>query len=217
MKNTVPTILSAAALVIALAAGIFAFTCKRDGSSTTTNNHFLQAGDSTVVIPKIAYFNIDEVLDSYDMANELLSAFSTKAQNFQDQFTREQNSINNQYNKLQEEYNKGLVLPSVAEQKMQDIQKKSEQFSNNFSKKQQELEQENVILLNQIHNAIKEYVVKYNETHKYTFIYANQGGKNVILPNPVVVADTTYNITGEIISGLNDEYFQKKNNPETEE
>ena len=217
MKKNLPTILSVVALALAIAAGAFAYFGKNSGGTTTTNNHFLQAGDSTIVIPRIAYFNINEVLDQYDMANELLSAFQTKAQNFQDQFTREQNSINNQYNKLQEEYNKGLVLPSVAEQKMQEIQKKSEKFSSSFAKKQQELEQENVILVNQINDAIRKYVDKYNETHNYTFIIANQGGKDVILPNPIVAADSTFNITADIIAGLNDEYFVKKNNPETEE
>ncbi|MBP5689955.1 MAG: OmpH family outer membrane protein [Bacteroidales bacterium] len=211
MNKSLPTILSVAALVIAIAAGIFTFIGKPGVNNTSnTTQHILQAGDSSFVIPVIAYFNVDEVLDSYDRANELNDAFTTKANNFRDQFTREQNAINNQYNKLQEEYNKGLVLPSVAEQKMQEIQKKSENFSNNFSKKQQELDQELAVLTNQINNDIHEYVVKFNEEHHYTYIFANQSG---LLPLPVVAADTTFNITAQIIEGLNKQYAADKEKP----
>lgn len=215
MKNNLSTILSAAALVIAIAAGIYTFVGK-PGVQTTSNTtqHILQAGDSSFVIPVIAYFNVDEVLDSYDRANELNDAFTTKANNFRDQFTREQNSINNQYNKLQDEYNKGLVLPSVAEQKMQEIQKKSENFSSNFSKKQQELDQELMVLNNQLNNDIHEFILKYNAEHHYTYIFANQSG---LLPVPVVAADTTYNITAEIIAGLNKQYAAEKEKPATAE
>ena len=61
--------------------------------------------------------------------------------------------------------------------------------------------------MNQIGDAIKTFLDKFNEDHKYAMIIATQGS---ILPAPVAAGDPDLDVTDAIISGLNDEYIQNK-------
>ena len=61
--------------------------------------------------------------------------------------------------------------------------------------------------MNQIANAISEYVKQFNEEKQYAMILAT-GGE--ILSTPVVTGDPKLDITDELIAGLNAEYVKTK-------
>ena len=63
-------------------------------------------------------------------------------------------------------------------------------------------------MMNQIADAIKTFVDKFNAENGYAMIIATQGD---ILPSPVVTADPELDITDAILAGLNAEYVQNKN------
>ena len=62
--------------------------------------------------------------------------------------------------------------------------------------------------MNQIGDAIKTFLDKFNEEHKFAMIIANQG---MVLPAPVAVGDPELDVTDAIIAGLNEEYVKNKN------
>jgi Skp family chaperone for outer membrane proteins len=62
-------------------------------------------------------------------------------------------------------------------------------------------------MMNQIANAIAEYVQAYNAEHQYAMIIATAGN---ILSTPVVTADPKLDITEELLAGLNAEYIKTK-------
>ena len=62
-----------------------------------------------------------------------------------------------------------------------------------------------MVMMNQIGDAIKTYIEKYNAEKKYAMILTSQGG------SPVITADPSLNITEEVIAGLNAEYIANKN------
>ena len=60
-------------------------------------------------------------------------------------------------------------------------------------------------MMNQLADAIKTYLDKYNQEKKYAMIITNNGGAPVITANPAL------DITDDVLAGLNDEYIKTKN------
>ena len=67
--------------------------------------------------------------------------------------------------------------------------------------------EEQQVMMNQIANAISEYVTQYNEEKKFALILATAGD---ILSAPVVTGDPSLDVTEDIIKGLNEEYLKTK-------
>ena len=68
--------------------------------------------------------------------------------------------------------------------------------------------------MNQILDAIKTYIDKYNATRQYALILATQGE---ILPAPVAAGDAALDITDDLLLGLNEEYIKTKDKGATAE
>ena len=202
MKNT-PLILSVIALVAVIALGILQLIGGSNKSSSVS-----VAGTETVAEKgAVVYFNIDRVLSEYDMANDLSSVVETKAQGIQQEITRRGNSLQKKMNDFQEKIDKGLITRSVAEVQAQKLQQEQNEFQNYAAQKQQEIVEEQQVMMNQIGNAIKEYIDKFNADKQFALIISTQGD---ILPAPVVAGDASLDITDALIAGLNEEYVRNK-------
>lgn len=156
----------------------------------------------------IVYFNLDRVLNEYDMANDLSSVVQTKAQSIEQELTRRGNKLQGDINTFQEKVDKGLFTRSVAEAQSLKLQQQQSEFETFYNQKQQEMQEEQAVMMNQIADAIKTFVDKFNAENGYAMIIATQGD---ILPSPVVSADPELDITDAILAGLNAEYVQNKN------
>ena len=65
--------------------------------------------------------------------------------------------------------------------------------------KNQEIQEEQQVMLNQIADAINQFILKYNEEKKYSMILTG-----------VFLGDPALDITNDIIEGLNEEYIKNK-------
>ena len=161
----------------------------------------------------IVYFDLDRVLQEYDMANDLSSVVQTKAQSIEQELNRKGNKLQNDVNAFQQKIDKGLLTRSVAEAQSSKLQQQQNEFQNYYAQKQQEMQEEQSVMMNQIADAIKAFLDKFNEEKQYAMIIANQGS---ILPSPVATGDASLDITDEILEGLNAEYVKTKNNTSSE-
>ncbi|MBR4756707.1 MAG: OmpH family outer membrane protein, partial [Bacteroidales bacterium] len=109
---------------------------------------------------------------------------------------------------------KGILVRSVAEQRSQKLQDQQNKFNTYANQKQQEIAEEQQVMLNQIADAIKTYIDKYNEEHKFAMIIATQGD---LLPSPVACGNPELDITDALLSGLNSEYVKTKGKTSDEE
>ena len=212
MKNT-SLILSIIALVAVAALGIISLTDNGKGSKKAVAVDGLETTAPTA--GAIVYFNMDKVLENYDMANDLRSVVQTKVQGITDEVNRRGNKLQADYNAFQDKINKGLMTSSVAQVQSQDLQSRQEKFSTYAAQKQREIEEEQAVMQNQILEAIRTYVEKYNSDKKYAMVIATQSVSGVpgALTAPVVEADTALDVTDEILAGLNDEYIKSKSAP----
>ncbi len=200
MKKT-SLILSAFALVVAA----FGFqSCNNAGAGAPAASE-----TSTAAATKgaIVYFNLDKVLSEYDMANELRSAVESKVANINQEVTRRGNKLQSDVNAFQDKINKGLITRSVAEVQSQKLTDQQAEFQNYALQKEQEINEEQAVMMNQLADAINTYIQKLNEEKQYALVLTTQGD---ILSAPVVAGDASLDITDAVIAGLNEEYVKTK-------
>jgi outer membrane protein len=201
MKNT-SLILSIISLVAVVVFGIMSLT--KGGK-----NEAVQAeGDAVENVAgagSIVYIDLDRILMEYDMANDLRSVVETKVQNIQAEVNRRGTKLEKDVKSFQEKMEKGLMTRSVAEVQGQKLQQQEQDFNVYAAQKQQEIQEEQVVMMNQLGDAIKTFLDKYNEEKQYAMILTNQGGA------PVITGDAALNITDDVLAGLNEEYIKTKN------
>ena len=201
MKNT-SLILSIISLVAVVAFGILSLT---GGKSTEAQAE----GNATEVAASkgsIVYIDLDRILMEYDMANDLRSVVETKVQNIQAEVTRRGKKLENDVIEFQNKIDKGLLTRTNAEVQSQKLQQQELEFNNYAAQKDQEIQEEQVVMMNQLGDAIQTFLNKYNEEKQYAMILTNSGG------SPVITADAALDITDDVLAGLNEEYIKSKNN-----
>ena len=203
MKQT-PLILSIIALVAVAALGIIQLTADGNGKKKAAEGEVVEV---TAKEGAIVWYDLDRVLNEYDMANDLRSVVETKAQSIQDEINRRGNKLQSDANKFQSDLNKGLLVRSVAEQRSQKLQEQQNSFNTYAAQKEQEMAEEQQVMMNQIADAIKTFIDKFNEEHKYAMIISTQGS---VLPAPVACGDPDLDITDALLEGLNSEYVKNK-------
>ena len=206
MKN-VSLIISIVALAVATVFG--ALSLSKGGKNVETAVEEA-AADAVASKGDIVYIDLDRILMEYDMANDLRSVVETKVQNIEAEVTRRGKKLENDVKEFQEKMNKGLMTRSVAEVQQQKLLKQEQDFNNYAAQKNQEIQEEQLVMMNQLGDAIKTFIDKYNEEKQYAMIITNNGG------SPVVTANPALNITDDVLAGLNDEYIKSKNNKSKE-
>ena len=199
MKNT-SLILSVISLVAVAVFGVLTLTSKGAAAEAAE-------GEATEVAAKgdIVYIDLDRILMEFDMANDLRSVVETKIQNIQAEINRRGKKLENDVKSFQEKLDKGLMTRSVAEVQSQKLQQQELEFNNYAAQKQQEINEEQVVMMNQLGDAIQTYLNKFNEEKQYEMILTNSGGA------PVIVADPALDVTETVLAGLNEEYIKTKN------
>jgi len=165
------------------------------------------AADSTLAAGSIVFFDMDRVLQEYDMANDLRSVVETKVNSINQEVNRRGSKLEKDIKSFQDKINKGLLTQSVAEAQNAKLQQDQIDFQNYAAQKQQEISEEQAVMMNQLADAIKTFVDEFNQEKGYAMILATQGD---ILPAPVVTADPALDITDAILEGLNAKYIKEK-------
>ena len=186
------------------AAVVLAASCNQNNNGSS---QAAPAQDSTAVAGSIVYFNMDKVMQGYDMANDLNSVFETKTSGIQAEIDRRGKKLEKDANDFQNKVDKGLLTQSVANAQYQKLQQQQNEYQQYVVRKQQEMNEERQVMLNQIANAISEYVKEYNETKHYALILTTSGD---ILAAPVVTGHESLDITDELLEGLNQAYVKSK-------
>ena len=189
--------------VVALMA--FAVSCNQNQAAAPAAA--AASEDSTAVAGSIVFFNMDKVMEGYDMANDLNSVFETKTSGIQAEIDRRGKKLEKDMTDFQNKVDKGLLTTSVAQAQYQKIQQQQQDYQQYVVRKQQEMGEEQQVMMNQIANAIAEYVEEYNAEHQYALILATAGP---ILSTPVVTGDPKLDITEDLLAGLNAAYIKTK-------
>jgi len=150
---------------------------------------------------KIAYIELEKLLIDYQFSNDLNDNFLKRKESLQNQLQTKASEYEKKATKFQEKLKRGSFIS----------QKSAENQQNDLLNQQQELQElqyslENKLLEEQqnmnvqLYDSIINYLEEYNKIHKYQFILSKIEGGNLLL------ADSTFEITDEIIELLNKRY-----------
>ena len=181
-------------------------SCNNSSSQNAADN--AQTDEVAAAAGSIVYFNLDTILRDYDMANELRSVVETKVNSINQEVTRRRNKLEKDINAFSDKLNKGLLTQSVAQTQNQKLIEQQQSFENYAAQKQQEILVEQQVMMNQLADAINNYIQEFNAEKKYAMIIATQGD---ILAAPVVAGDPELDITDTLLDGLNAAYVPEKN------
>ncbi len=163
---------------------------KVDVASSNTGNDF-----------RIAYFELDSVSNSFAMVKDVKNELS-----------REEDKMNAEMNQWQKRYNDKLAKYQSQAQQMNQIESENAnrdmlQMQETIRNKKQELDQryQNMYMqkMQEVKTKIENFLKEYNKTKGYSYIFSNEAGF-------MYYRDTAYDITKDVLKGLNEQYSKKK-------
>ena len=150
---------------------------------------------------RIAYFEIDSVSERFNMVKDVRAELDRK----QDSMNTELERLDKSYrDKMNEYQGKASSMSQVqSESATQDMLKMQDYIKN----KKQELDQKYNDLVTRRMNTVKakieDFLKEYNKDKKYTYIISYE-------PGLFYYKDPAYNITDDVVKGLNEMYKSKK-------
>ncbi|MDR1003985.1 MAG: OmpH family outer membrane protein [Prevotellaceae bacterium] len=150
---------------------------------------------------KIAFVEVDTLLAKYNFSVDLNEAMVRKSENVRLQLNQKARDLEKQKQEFQNKYeNNAYLSPERAEQEYQRIGKLEQDLQTLANKLQSELISENEKNNLQLLDSISTFIKEYNKTKGYSMIISNTGFDNLLY------ADPAFNITKEIVEGLNARY-----------
>lgn len=150
---------------------------------------------------KIAYIDTDTLLAKYNFCIDMNEAMVKKSENVRLTLNQKAKELDKQQREWQNKYQNGAFLSQErAEQELKRIAKLEQDLQELSNKLQTELmsEQEKNSLL--LRDSINSFMKDYNKEKGYSFIISNTNLDNLLY------ADEQYNITQEVVDGLNARY-----------
>ena len=150
---------------------------------------------------KIAYFDMDSLEAHYDFFKDAQSEVKAKESAMQ----MELSSLDRANQKKIEAWRqKGSAMtPAEQEQAQQEYQQMQQTFASRKQALEQDVYKYTEDLKTNIRRRVEDYLKEYNKQKNYTYIIAYD-------PSSFVYSkDTTYNITADLVDGLNSAYKKK--------
>jgi len=196
MKN-ISTILSVLALILI---GVlfylhFAKGEKKNNAAVTTEKN----GPSSFAI---AYFDIDSLQEHYeyfkDVSVDIKKKENAMYAELNDLNARNQRTVR----KWQEKGN--AITQAEYEAAQREVGMLQQQFAQRKGELEQDLQKLQVEHMSELRKQVEEFLKEYNKSKKYAYILSYEPGF------VIYYRDSAYNITGDLINGLNTQYKDKK-------
>ena len=144
---------------------------------------------------RIAYFEMDSVENNFELVRKARIEIDEREK----QFNNDVASLEWEKAQKLESYRRKTMTTDEIEKARMDMARQEDYVK----EKKQELFQDLQSFINTkqltLQNLIKEFLKEYNSDNKYAYIFAYDRGL-------YYYSDTAYNITGDVIAGLNEKY-----------
>jgi outer membrane protein len=151
---------------------------------------------------KIAYFDIDSLQEKYEYFKDVSGQMKVKEESLSSQMDALQNSYQKRIKQLQE---KG---PTMTQSEGEAAQREVAQMQQKFQQKQMAMEQDlkkhQMDVMTDMRTKIENYLKECNKEKGYAFILSYEPGFMLYY------RDSVYDITNDVISGLNEQYKKEK-------
>ena len=184
---------------IALTFGLMFAQCAGNNNAAPVSAPAAGAAGSSNM--KIAFVEIDSLLTKYNFWNDLTEQMIKKEENTRTTLNEKGKKLEKEAAEFQRKIeNNGFVSRERAEQEQARLIKQQQDLQELQQKLANELAAENQKNSLELRDSINSFLQQYNKEKGYDFIISNTGFDNLLYGNPV------YNITDEIVEGLNARY-----------
>lgn len=183
--------------------GLMLVQCNAEKKEVATNEE-KKAGVEKSAELKLAYVDVDSLLGQYEFSKDLNETMIKKEENVRATLNQKARELQNQVTEFQRKAQNNAFLSQERMQQEQErlgkMQQNLQDLQNRLSTEMQSENQKHTLMLR---DSIRNFLKEYNKTKKYSMIFSNAGLENLLY------ADSTYNITPEIVKGLNARYKKK--------
>ena len=186
-------------LVFAITAACVLASCNNQAPKMDEKTQTAESAPSEM---KIAYVEVDSIMSQYKFCKEYTKILEKKSQNIQNTINQKGQSLQAAAVKFQQDIQNNKYTQQQAEavnaglQKQQaDLQALQQRLGNEF---QTETDKFNTAL----RDSIQHFLASYNANKKYALIISKAGDN-------ILYADKAYDITADVINGLNKAYKSK--------
>lgn len=173
------------------------------GNSATEEKDLTLATDSQYVGLRIAYVEIDTLMSQYNFCKDYTILMNKKGENIRATLASKERALQANAAELQKKYesNQFTTKEQVEQAQMslakqqQDLQSLNERLMNDFAEEQAKYN-------NEMRDSIQSFLREYNKTKKFDYIISKAGDN-------LLIANKKFDITDEVVSGLNKRYKQK--------
>ncbi len=175
---------------------LLASGCKQKDAAGTQNQSAEAKG--------IVYVELDSVIANFNMADDLTTSLQDKQKNSEAELTSKSQAFDRDVRDYQNKAQKGLITRATAAEMEQTLAQQQQNLLALRDEMAYKLNEESLVAQRQVLEYITQYLVEYNKTHHYQYILAKQ------FPGPVLLSDTTLDITADVTAGLNAKYLAEK-------
>lgn len=151
---------------------------------------------------KIAYVEVDSIMTQYNFCKDYTQILQKKGQNIQNTLASKQRSLEQAAANFQQKLQQNAYTREQAEGIQASLQKQAADLEALNQRLSTEFQTETDKYNNALRDSIQHFLAKYNKDKKYSIILSKAGDN-------LLYADKTYDITNEVIAGLNKAYKPK--------
>jgi outer membrane protein len=184
-------------------------TCTEGATDGTDSSSVIKPAVSApkdIKESKIVYVNIDILNEQYEFLKDISSAAKSEHSSLQNQFQSKGEKLQKDYEEFQQSAQGGLLSENQINQKQEEFAKRKDdldQLQLRADDLMAKIQDESI----QAMENVKNYIEEYNKKSNYDYVVAysdNPGATQLLLANPA------YDITNEILEGLNAQYKAEK-------
>jgi len=200
MKNILPAITA----ILAVLVGVLFYLHFKNHSQIDKINTKVAGNDTAANRPlKIAYVDLDSIQEKYDYYREKMTEFEKKKEGAD-------RDLNNSFQRIENEriafVQKGNAITQVeAEAFQRDYARKMQNLEQQKANMERQIQEEGIKTMEELKKKINAFLTNYNTTKSYSYIFSYSSSINVLF-----YKDTAYNITNEVVDGLNQAYKATK-------
>ena len=149
---------------------------------------------------KIAYVELDTLMSQYQLYKDYSEVLTRKGNNIQKTLAQKQRALEIHAASIQKKYESNeFTTRDELERAQASIQKEQADLAELADRLQSEFAMEQARINDEARDSIQSFLKKYNKTKKYDYVMI-KAGDNLLIANP------KYDITNDIIKGLNKRY-----------
>jgi outer membrane protein len=178
------------------------FSSKKTSTGSVTKSDVRDSVNSSSGCSfRIGYFEMDSIENNFDMVKDVKSELNRKEDAINNELNKIDQSIRNKANEYQSKA--PTMTPNQLDLARNDLAERQKEFE--ARKQQYDYEYKDMFnkKMQDVRTKIENYLKEYNKNREYSFIISYE-------PGLVYYKDTIYNITADVVKGLN-EMYKKKN------